>query len=204
MRCVFQRKATYWVQRLRLWCKAITPAVAVAGTSLLINSAVVRPSAAQLAALPMPEYSLSDENDVDLLSFNFYLHLTDVSIGASEHPLTHTIHSAQDGAWATGDSFGVSTFFDTLILASNAYPAACPAATAGTPYVTVRFAGASETFAASLPGCASYNAVDPTASTLSLNSNTYTYTYTKRDGTQVLFSCGSTGGQARCTQLQQI
>ena len=204
MRSVFQKKATYWVQRLRLLCNAIMPAVIVASASLLINSALVCPSIAQLAALPMPEYTLKDENNVDLLSFNFYLDQTDLSIGDSEHPLTHTIHSGPDGGFAPGDNFGASGAFDSLIFAQNAYPAACPAASGSTPYVTVRFAGSSETFAAVMPGCGSYRATDPTSSTLSLNTNNYTYTYTKRDGTQIIFYCGNTGGEAECSQLQQI
>src|ERR1700739_3082751 len=130
---------------------------ALAVAAVAINGGVVQPSPAQVTALPQPEFRLKDVNDVDLLSFNVYLQLTDASIGSKEHPLTHTILSGVDGTWvgnvnasgggtvavnAAVDSLGVNSFWGSGVWASGAYPAACPAATSGTPYVTVRFAEA--------------------------------------------------------------
>jgi hypothetical protein len=113
MRSVVQRKATYWVQRLKSWCQIITPAVVAVSTSLLINSAPVRPSTAQLTALPMPEYTLTDENNLDLFSFNFYLHQTDLSIGDST-TVTYTYDAAGNRTQVTntgraGSSGGTQT-----------------------------------------------------------------------------------------------
>jgi YD repeat-containing protein len=214
------KAAAQWGRRVTRAGRTASHAAALAIAAVVINSALVRPSAAQLAGLPQPEYTLKDENNVDLLSFNVYLRLTDVAIGAKEHPLTHAIHSYSNGGWvgsanaqgggtvlisSFGDSVGVSGAFDSGVWASGAYPDACPPATGSTPYVTVRFAGRPETFAASLPGCASYSAVNATGSALTLNLNNYTYTYTTHDGTQIIFYCGTTAGwEASCQQLQKI
>ncbi|MBV9344838.1 MAG: hypothetical protein JOZ03_07600 [Gammaproteobacteria bacterium] len=201
----------------RIATKVLAPCVA----GILTNGVTTEPCDAQIAALPQPEFTVKDENGVDLLSFNAYLQLTDASIGSKEHPLTHTILSGPGGAFAgtvtlsgggtatvngSVDSFGVNTFWASLVLASGAYPDACPAGTAPQPFVTVRFAGQSETFATTLPGCGSYSTVNPTGSSLTLHdSNPYTFTYTKRDGTQIIFYCGTTAGAVPyCSQLQQI
>ena len=45
--------------------------------ALLINCVVLQRSSAQIQALQQPQFSLMDENDVDLLSANAYLHETD-------------------------------------------------------------------------------------------------------------------------------
>jgi len=210
-----------WRRPSRAGCTAALSA-AVLSLALAISSAVVQPTAAQVTALQQPEYTLKDENNVDLLSFNFYLQQTDASIGAKEHPLAHTLISYGDGGWlgsvnASGggtvtvfgavDSLGVNTLFAAGVWAQGAYPAACPAASGAVPFVIVRFAGAQESFATTLPGCGSYSTVDPTGNTLTLSTanSTYTYTYTKRDGTKIIFYCGTTeGSEATCTQLQQI
>lgn len=65
-------------------------AIALATTGLLINGTLIQLSAAQI---PPPEYSLQDENHVDLVSFSLFYQLTDLSIGSKEHPLTHTLFS---------------------------------------------------------------------------------------------------------------
>jgi len=211
-----------WVRWTSEVGKTATKIAGVAGIGVMVNGAFVQPSTAQIAALPQPEYTLKDENNVDLLSFYFYLQQTDLSIGSKEQPLAHTLLSGGNGGWlgsvnASGggtvtvfgavDSLGVNNFFATGVWASGAYPAACPAASGTVPFVTVRFAGASETFATTLPGCGSYSTVDPTGNTLTLSTanSTYTYTYTKRDGTKIILYCGTTeGSEATCTQLQQI
>jgi len=221
MRSVTMMSVVSWWRWVGHTARTAWHAVALVGIAIAINGAVVHPAPAQVTALPQPEFRLRDENDVDLLSFNFYLQLTDASIGSKEHPLAHTIVSGPDGGFvgnvnasgggtvgvfAAVDTLGVNLFWSSGVWASEAYPDACPSATSPTPYVTVRFAAASETFATALPGCGSYSTVNPTGNTLTLHdSNPYTFTYTKRDGTQIIFYCGaSAGGLAICLTLQQI
>jgi hypothetical protein len=172
-------------------------AAALMTAALVINSAVMHSSAAQIAALPQPEYSLRDENNVDLLSFNVYLELTDLSIGAKEHPLTHTIYSEMDGNWPDGTG-ATGAFIDDQFNYSwleyeciGSFTSPCPKGISRTNcittlakvYVEVHFQHTTETFA----GCQTYTAVRPTGDTLVYNSQG-TYNYTLRDGTIVVFN----------------
>jgi YD repeat-containing protein len=151
--------------------KVVIRAAALASIGLVINSAVVHSSAAQL---PPPEFSLKDENSVDLLSFGLYLNLTDLSIGSKEHPLTHTIFSGPlPDSWAgyvVRDSF--SAYLD------SPWTPSCGGIGIH-PYFNVIFGNVSEYF----PGCFTNQtaAASPTGSTLTGNN------YTRRDGTIIVF-----------------
>lgn len=171
-----------WASQVR---RTATRIAALACAGVMINTAVVQSSAAQIAALPQPTYTLIDENSVDLLSFNTFLTLTDVSIGSKEQPLTHTI-SAIDGNWSGAPSAGgvVEDQFNYSFIhwQSGITRATCnPNGTL--PFVWVVFGNSSEYF----QGCITFAAVDPTGSTLTFNADS-TYSYSKRDGTTVVFS----------------
>ena len=182
--------------------KALTCAAALVSAGLAINSAVVNSSAAQVTALPQPEFSLKDENSVDLLSFNVYLQQTDVSIGAKEHPLPHTIFSPPDGGWAGGlhtdgslDPYGGGFVPDQfaygqLTFASGSQ-ATCGGINANNTYLTAVLGNETETFS----GCTTYAPIRVTGSTLVSNSDG-SWTYTKRDGTAITYCCGPFGGSA--------
>lgn len=162
---------------------------AVLGVGLIINSTMLRPSVAQVAGLPQPMYSLEDENDVDMLSFGSYLQLTDLSIGATQNQLVHTIHSSGDGNWTgiagtnqgpyaaefpDSDQYwgGVQWLSQTPLTCSPNSP----------PYVRVSIANTSEIF----QGCVTFVPVNPTGSILTINSDG-TYSYTTRDGSTIVF-----------------
>jgi hypothetical protein len=132
-------------------------------------------------------YTLRDENGVDLLSFNAYLELTDLSIGSKEHPFIHTMSGAVDGNMGGEDQFNYAFVF----WQSGTTHATCnPNGTL--PYVWVVFGNASEYF----QGCITFTPFSPTGSTLTFNSDA-TYSYTKRDGTTVVFSGDGTVSQGR-------
>jgi len=186
--------------------KTAAHAAALASAGLVINCAVVHSSAAQIAALPQPEYSLKDENGVDLLSFNVYLVVMDLSIGSKQHPLTHTVFSGPDGAWivqegvpggGTAPAFLASDSFNNGFIQ---WPGGVTRETCnpnGTlPYITVVFGNGSETF----QGCLTYATVDPTGNSLTYNSNG-TYNYTKRDGTIIVFKGASYNSSIGPTQI---
>ena len=62
---VYRRKLLVaWVRWVSQVSKTAAHAAALASAGLVINCAVVHSSAAQIAALPPPEYSLKDENGV--------------------------------------------------------------------------------------------------------------------------------------------
>lgn len=182
-------------------------ALAVAG--LVINSGAMHSSEAQIAALPQPEYSVRDENNVDLLSFNLYLEQTDLSIGAKEHPLTHTIYSGFDGGWGN-PVLAPGVFFEDQFTYSylaytckGSFTSPCPTQVTrvncpgvlGKVYVEVHFQNATETFAT-----CSLHTIRPTGSTLAYNSDG-TYSYTNRDGTIVVFNPPPLTGSAMATQV---
>jgi YD repeat-containing protein len=174
-----------WVRWASEARKTAMRVAALVGAGFVINSAVVRSSTAQIAALPQPTFTLTDENSVDMLSFNAYLKLTDLSIGSKEQPLTHTLSSGQDAAPGGEDQYNYSfVFWQSGITHATCNPN-------GTlPYVWVVFGNASEYF----QGCITFAAITPTGSTLTYNSDG-TYSYAKRDGTTVLFSGDGTASQ---------
>ena len=158
----------------------------LACAALLMNM-VLSPGWAQIAALPQPAVALTDENDVDLLSLNLYLHQTVLSIGSAEHPLTETIRSAPDGDWADsmtndGNLFGFP-YLGVPDSFSLAYIGGGPHCSGWGSCTWVSFGGSSEPFASSSTGL---SPVKPTGDALVLNADG-TYTFTKRDGTRVLF-----------------
>src|SRR5579872_272559 len=67
--------------------EVILRAAELGSVGLLTNGALVQMSAAQITP---PEYSLQDENHVDMVSFGLFYQLTDLSIGSNEDPLAHT------------------------------------------------------------------------------------------------------------------
>jgi YD repeat-containing protein len=151
--------------------KTVARAAALVIAGWLINGAVVRPIQ---AALPPPEFSLKDENNVDLLSFTLNLDLTDLSIGSKEHPLTHTIFSGPvPNSWAgyvVRDSF--SAYLD------SPYTDSCGGI--GThPYWIVIVGNVSEYFSGCSPN--QTPSAGPTGSTLTGTS------YTGRDGRVIVF-----------------
>ncbi len=170
--------------------------------AFLVNCAVMKRGLAQITALQQPQFTLMDENDVDLLSANVYLHETDASIGSKDIPLAHTMYSGPDGAWTlpypnitTGQALFGNAYAPmdeytpgNIIWPNGESPAACPPASAGLPVITVQLGHSSEGFQAGT-GCQTFTATEPTGDTLVLNSYPNgTFTYTKRDGTQVIYS----------------
>jgi hypothetical protein len=168
----------------------------LAGAALLVNSAVPHSSWAQTAALPQPTVALTDENDVDLLSLNLYLHQTVLSIGSAEHPLTETIRSNPDGDWPdsmTNDGnlygfpyIGVPDSFSLTYIGGGGHCYGWGANNGSCTWVSM--GGSSEPFyntSCCLPS-GGLAPVKPTGDALVLNSDG-TYTFTKRDGTQVIF-----------------
>src|SRR5579864_7326784 len=91
-----------WMHWLSQLGKPAARAAVLAVGAVVINSTMVCSGIAQ-TLLPPPQYSLRDENSVDLLSFNVYLQQGDLSIGSKEHPLTHAIFSWGNGDWLSND-----------------------------------------------------------------------------------------------------
>ena len=85
--------AVHLASRLRNSGKGAVRVVALVTAGLLINAALVQLAAAQDTGIPPPEFSLKDENNVDLVSFSLTYELNDLSIGSKEHALTHSIYS---------------------------------------------------------------------------------------------------------------
>src|SRR5579862_1061718 len=84
--------AIQWVRSVTRVGKTARHTVVLACAGFVLNGAVVHSSVAQDASLPPPEFTLTDENSVDLLSFELALELTDLSICSKEHPLTITLY----------------------------------------------------------------------------------------------------------------
>jgi hypothetical protein len=174
-----------WLSRLR---KAVPQALTIAGAALALNAAVVPFSAAQNAGLPPPEFSLRDENNVDLLGFFVYLQQADLSIGSNDHPLAHAIFSYADGDWLSNDSGGALRFLDKdsfwglVNWPGNSSPSNT---TCMQPmYVGVTIGSSTETFVC-LPGN-TIVAAGSTGSTLSYDAGN-TFTYTKSDGEIIVY-----------------
>jgi YD repeat-containing protein len=198
-------------------CAYTARACVLTGAALLINIGVIPWSSAQIAALPQPEFTLKDENDVDLLSFNAYLQQTDVSIGSKDHPLTHTIFSGPDGNWdempAWESSYGpppMDSFYPGIVQwpGGGITMATCtPMEVAAGVYVQVAVGASSESFRAESGAegpCSAFAAVDPTGDTLTYNYTASTYTYVKRDGTQIVLNAGQYGLAPSSDPLQKI
>jgi YD repeat-containing protein len=168
-------------------------ASAMVGATLFVNCTVVYPGSAQVAALPQPQFTLKDENDVDLLSANVYLSQTDLSIGSKEYPLTDTIYSGPDSWSGNPNNAGFTdSFLPGNITWSSGTIAGCTPNPA--TYVTVYFGSSSEVFS----GCAlappyTFSAREPTGSIFAWNTDG-TFSYTKRDGTVIVYygDCWST------------
>lgn len=192
------------VKSLRsLWrlCAIGAGAQALASIALLINCAIVPLGVAQVVALPQPQFTHLDANDVDLLSANVYLQETDASIGSKEHPLTHTWFSGPDGTWTGGSvSFQPLQFASHMDDYSPAFiqwpnGGVCPT-TGGRIYVPVIVGHSSELFATGYAQdyCHTFTATQPTGDTLTGSGSVYTLT--RRDGTQITFS----GSQSEAQQ----
>lgn len=185
-----------WMQELDRARRIAARVIGVLVAALVISSAVVHPSAAQIPALSQPQFSRQDPNGVDLLSATAYLHETDVSIGSKEHPLTHTWYSGPDGTWTWDYPQFVplqsTAEMDSFAPAFISWPDAlgyCPNKT-GPISVTVSWGHASESFTTGFAkdNCTIFSSNNPTGDTLVSNGNHTAFTYTLRDGTEVLFS----------------
>ena len=184
---------SHWMRWLSQVCRTATWASLIVGAALVINVVAVRPGSAQAPTLLPPEYALTDENDVDLLSFRPTLHLTDLSIGAKEAPLTQTIYPV-GSAWTGGSSsYPVGIIIDQFRWTYLQCQGNCtnPQCSTNATYVRVAFGNSSETFQYCdlLPD-------GPTGSALT-NPADNSWHYTKRDGTIVIYCCGNTGGAPR-------
>ncbi|MFL6600226.1 MAG: hypothetical protein ACJ8R9_02765 [Steroidobacteraceae bacterium] len=192
--------AVHWVRWLSQAGKTTAWAAALALAALVINSAVVYPSAAQQAALEQPEITLTDENSVDVLSLNLYLQLTDLSIGAKENPLTHTIYSLPRGDWIGGTSTGTAYpegyIMDQYVpsnLSCGTGNCQITACSQNEVHIEVYLGASSETFRACI-----MRPDAPTGSTLSYSSGTSgSWQYTKKDGTTIIYCCGPSAGAAQ-------
>jgi len=176
--------------------KGVMRSAALISLGISINALVVRTSAAQIAQLPQPEYSLVDENGVDLLSFGVSLRQTDTFIGSRGLPFTHTTFGAgglvgplgiQGGGTAPG-FIGFDNFFGSLYWpAADNYNVCSPTQPV---YIRVILGSATEYFY----GCHTFTASDFTGSSLSYSTDGTTAYYVQRDGTTVVFSqSGSVG-----------
>lgn len=158
--------------RLRNSGRGAVRVVALATGGLLINAALNHLSHAQEAGIPPPEYSLKDENNVDLVSFSLTYDLMDLTIGSKEHPLTHSIYSGPLPDTLLGNGY----FRDSSYALLNT-----PAANGETcSNRSVIYGNSTESFTGCPQLYATY-AAGQTGSTLLRGI------YTTRDGTQVEF-----------------
>lgn len=195
--------ASHWTRWARQVGNVAAQTAALAVAILVINSTVVRSTLAQeTASLPPPQYSVRDENNVELLSFLVFLQQTDLSIGSKEHPLTHAIFSYSGGDWLSNDQSG--SFTPLRFLDKDSYwgrvAQPSPTVTPGNcgqfepAYFGVTIGNSSETFIC-LSG-PKFQTVSPTGSTLTTISSGG-YAYTKRDGEIITFD----GVYLRPTQI---
>lgn len=186
--------------------RVVTRALVLQMVAVVINIGLPDVSTAQTVALPQPQVALRDENGVDLLSFNEYLHEPVLSIGSAQHPLADTIYSGADGDWY---QLGPTTFnppasrlIDSFAPGSisrfiynpqtKAYSHCGVDGTTfdispGGVYAIVALGNSSECFNATGSTDQTYLVTQPSGSALVENSAGSAYTYTERDGTTVQY-----------------
>ena len=182
-----------WMGWGRRVCRAMTQLAVIVYIAILMNSTMVRFSIAQTAGLPQPQFTLLDNNSVDLLSANVYLHKRLISIGSASHPLIDTLISAQDGSWIGScvPEFSPINACNTSTLDSYTGTVVIQQGSTGSPYAVVYFGSSSEVFIQQSSSPVTYAPVAPSGDTLAPAGSGYTYT--KSDGTQIDFVSNSSG-----------
>ena len=165
----------------------LRPSAAV-GAILIIGASAMNLCMAQVVALPQPNFTLTDANGVDLLSFNDYLQQKVISIGSAAHPLSDTVYSGADGDWlgTSPDTNDVSGPIDSF-LAGHISNVNC--SSTSIKYSTASLGPSSEDFncaGLNSSGYPTWTAAEPTGSTLTGGPGPLTYT--KRDGTQIIYT----------------